>query len=1095
MDSADTPTGTTAPAEVDASTLPARLQTWLDAFLASTAWPEVDPKRVLAEHFKRQYRFLGLRRGERYEVQLLAPDLPDPNKKRDLQQQRFAYTDSLQGGVVLLYKAARDYSYQGLYVIPQIVNPAALSKAAPDTWHVLPSGGGTSAKDISVFLTSYADFDAIRDGGAKKISATRDELMASCQRGIQFMTDAAEILGSERALALLFSGNGCQGYVALDRLPHTDEVQQLRTEFVRSATVLYSDARVAGDDSVCNPNRLAPAAGTLKRKGHHDIKLGRVHRLTGMWCADEVERLSLDEFRTLVEGLKRRLTNEQRQQLTGRAQRFPATTIKQAIPTALTATGSKTTGPSPFDLANALPIRDVYVRLGQDPSHPKCPGCGADDTTAFLDDKLGVQSMKCQHATCGARSWKNIDLVVVLFLGRALDDKAARSEAVAWLADAFPDAGIPKMRKTKRARRHDGGPPENHASPSDDRPEIIISTKQESVNDAAVDALGKAHPDIYQRGLRLVRVLLGDGAPIVQVAEATLRERLASAARWVHATQNGLMPAHPPGWAVKAVFERRQWAGVRHLRGVVGTPVLRSDGSVLSTQGYDEATGLLYIPSCDVGDLLERPTREEALRARDELLEVVGDFPFEGEQHKASWLAGLLTPFAIHAIAGPTPMIVVDGNVRGAGKGLLVDAAATITSGKPFAKMAHVKSDEELEKRITSLGLAGAPACVVDNLRGFFGGPVWEAMLTTRHWRGRILGKSETVDLLLDIVWWVTGNNVEIGGDMGRRVLHVRLLSPEERPEERTAFKHPDLIAWVRNERPRLVRAALTILRAYVVAGRPEQEGVRLGSFEDWARFVASAVVWVGLPDPCKTRDGLEERAESDEARLGGLIDAWTASFGNEGRTAAEVLRLIESEDRRTSKPSYSGDSDDFEPHRFIALRDILVEGMGRDGRLPTARQLGSRLGHFRERNVGSRCFVAEIGSHDKIARWRVTDVRVLRDVAGSLVSQKNPQETIRDSGALEGLRVLAGTDSESQGRISEDHDHVDAHVDYTTPVIEPGAKRTPQYPHYPQCDPEPRRVTLGTSDTTDDPDFEAMTEHELERWIAARERASTWTN
>lgn len=444
---------TEATASVPTGTpLTTRVRRWLDAFLTCTASQDVDPRRVLIEQFKGQYRFLGLRDGERYELQILQPELPDPGKRGDLQRHRFAYTDSLKGGLALLYKAAAQYGYQGLYVIPQTVNPAALSKAAPDRWHLLASGSGTSAKDIAAFLISYADFDAIRDGGAKKISATLDELMLSCERGIQFMTDAAEILGSDKSLGFLFSGNGCQGHVALDRLPHTEEVQQLRTEFVHVVTVLYSNERVVGDDAVCNPNRLCPAAGTSKRKGHHDIKLGRVHRLTGMYCADEVERLSLDQFRGLVEGFKARLTDEQHEQLSGKTKnKGKPTTVTRATSTTSSTTSSKKVGPSPFELANAIPIREVYRQVGQDPSQPKCPGCGADDTTAFLDDKLGVQSMKCQHATCGARSWKNIDLVVALVLGRDLDDQDARREAVNWLADAFPTACVQKLRKGKAA--------------------------------------------------------------------------------------------------------------------------------------------------------------------------------------------------------------------------------------------------------------------------------------------------------------------------------------------------------------------------------------------------------------------------------------------------------------------------------------------------------------------------------------------------------------------------------------------------------------------------------------------------------------------
>ena len=59
---------------------------------------------------------------------------------------------------------------------------------------------------------------------------------------------------------------------------------------------------------------------------------------------------------------------------------------------------------------------------------------------------------------------------------------------------------------------------------------------------------------------------------------------------------------------------------------------------------------------------------------------------------------------------------------------------------------------------------------------------------------------------------------------------------------------HPDLLAWVRRERGRLLVAALTILYAFCRAGRPVPSGLKpWGSFEGWSGLVRAALVWAGM--------------------------------------------------------------------------------------------------------------------------------------------------------------------------------------------------------------------------------------------------------
>lgn len=46
------------------------------------------------------------------------------------------------------------------------------------------------------------------------------------------------------------------------------------------------------------------------------------------------------------------------------------------------------------------------------------------------------------------------------------------------------------------------------------------------------------------------------------------------------------------GWLQRALACGREWSGVPHLEGVACSPILRSDGTVLQTPGYDAETGL-----------------------------------------------------------------------------------------------------------------------------------------------------------------------------------------------------------------------------------------------------------------------------------------------------------------------------------------------------------------------------------------------------------------------------------------------------------------------------------------------------------------------
>jgi hypothetical protein len=514
------------------------------------------------------------------------------------------------------------------------------------------------------------------------------------------------------------------------------------------------------------------------------------------------------------------------------------------------------------------------------------------------------------------------------------------------------------------------GEPGGRTESSSGRPEIVITTQEHEVNAQAADALGR-DSSLFQRGGLLVR-MVRDTSPAARgvrralapridpLPPALLRERLAACARWVNVreTQEGpvIEDAHPPVWCVAAVHARADWPGVRYLDAVVDHPVLRPDGTVLSAPGYDPATGLLLETEGDPPAVPNAPTYPQAVAARDELLGVVADFPFEGEAHKSAWLASVLTPLARFAFPGPAPLFLVDANVRGAGKGLLLDCTCRILTGERFTVATYTADEDELRKRITSLALAGDRLVLFDNLEGRFGNATLDAALTATSWTDRVLGSNRMARAPLFVTWFATGNNVAVGADTARRICHVRLESSEERPEERSDFRHPDLLAYVAGRRQALLGAALTILRAYWVAGRPDQGLSPWGSFDGWSRLVRSAVAWVGLPDPGLTRVQLQDQTDTTAEGMALLLRCWECmDSGRRGLTAGEVI------DRLFRHPPEDP------PEWHAEMRDAIEALVGRGD----SRALGTRLRSFRRRIFGGR-FIDRAGQQRRAARWAV---------------------------------------------------------------------------------------------------------------------------
>lgn len=529
----------------------------------------------------------------------------------------------------------------------------------------------------------------------------------------------------------------------------------------------------------------------------------------------------------------------------------------------------------------------------------------------------------------------------------------------------------------------------------DIRPSIKLGVDLERIITNAVGALAK-DTRVYQRSGQLVgvvavldgpetdgataRVQRAPGATVIRtILLPTLMERLATNADWLRWDARlkgggGWVPCLPPKHAVAGVLARGEWPGVRPLVSVVTSPCLKPDGTILQADGYDRDTATLFRPCEKYVEVPDLPTLADAKGALDTLREIVCDFPFARPEHESAWLAGVLTMLARPAIAGPCPMFAVDATTRGTGKSRLVDAAVRLATGTDAARTSMPEDDDEMRKRITALMLEGDAAVCLDNITKAITLPSLDAVLTSTVWKDRLLGVNANVAPPARAVWWATGNNLELGGDLSRRALHIRLESSLENPEERDGFKHPDLIGWVNKERHFLVACALTILRAYRISGEVCDVGL-WGSFEDWSRIVPAALVWAGAANPMLAR-ATQDPALDDEKRsltilIDGLIKLCPYAAPDAPMvpiSARDLISILYPDRDPHDAPS--------QPDGYNSLRDAIEqETRCMPGRKPEARRLGKWLQRVRGRVVnGWRVERVEGPSHT--ACWRATPPR-----------------------------------------------------------------------------------------------------------------------
>ena len=507
----------------------------------------------------------------------------------------------------------------------------------------------------------------------------------------------------------------------------------------------------------------------------------------------------------------------------------------------------------------------------------------------------------------------------------------------------------------------------------------VVAGEMNRVVDAAERELAESGRH-YQRGGLIVNLITDPGTRetrVESVSQPALVRAMAGAAMWERydSRSDDWARIDPPARHATVLFDSSSYPHLPVLNGLARQPYLRPDGSLSTAAGYDLATGMFGVFDAREFSVPDHPTRAQAESALALLQDLLTEFSFAGETDQAATLAAMLTasirPSLSHAL-----MFHVRAHMVGSGKSYLCELITVFATPQRGTPTTFPADDEECRKLLLA-ELLRAPAVIeFDNLTGdLLAHKSLCTALTSEYMSGRILGVSKTATVNTRALFLSSGNNVGPIRDMTRRCLSISLDPGCETPAGRS-FTRPDLVREVLGERGRYVSAALTIVRAWIVAGRPKTTCKSLAGYGDWSDLCRQPLLWLDCADP--TDSVFEAMAEDpDREILGRLLTAWQAKFKKGPAMIRDAVR---------ESSTFAGDD-------HVDLREVLRDIAEERGEI-NRRKLGWWIKRHAGRIVDGRRFVRASGNRSAES-WRVDVVESVSQV--SSVSVRPIRESVGD--------------------------------------------------------------------------------------------------
>lgn len=451
----------------------------------------------------------------------------------------------------------------------------------------------------------------------------------------------------------------------------------------------------------------------------------------------------------------------------------------------------------------------------------------------------------------------------------------------------------------------------------------------EAVNETM--AIIAQRKELFSYGTALVEPISGK---LITIDKPQMKHYLGGIIEYIGC--NG-KPVNPSNDLVDGVISVGGSRGISPIKGYIDHPMVDANLRMIDTAGYDAPTQLLMaFDKSDFSISDRKLTDSEVMDKLNRIYSPFVGFEVAGGDDKSVLLAAIFST-VVRQVLPMCPAFGIDAPMQGSGKTLLAETISMLAAGKlASAVPTHGKTnDDEFRKRLFAMLIAGEKVCLFDNLVGTFDSPSFAAALTSEYFTDRVLGKSKTVTTLVKTLFLLTGNNMNITGDMSRRVLQMRLAPKNDKLTERKYEFDP--VVKVASMRFEIISDVLSLINHWKHCGAPKAAG-SMTSYGEWDTLVRQPLAFIASQYPeLQLHDVLaisvaQQADSSDKEALIALLIALAKVFSINTRFKAEDgLKQIKGGDE--------------------VLQDAVYAFVDK-GKLQSSQHLGNMLKEHVDRNV-----------------------------------------------------------------------------------------------------------------------------------------------
>jgi putative DNA primase/helicase len=412
---------------------------------------------------------------------------------------------------------------------------------------------------------------------------------------------------------------------------------------------------------------------------------------------------------------------------------------------------------------------------------------------------------------------------------------------------------------------------------------------------------------------RLVRYNISQLADMIQHHAVVYQKYDIKQKRW--------RETDPPDKLVNRILTSGH-VGVPDIVGVITSPIMRRDGSIITTPGYDAKTKLWYKPTSNIDLPPIGTTKADAEKALEDLKELISECAFVSDVDRSVALAAMMT-VVLRAAFRVAPMFFINKPEAGTGGSYLVKIISTLALGREAVPLNLSDDPKEMVKELSAAAYEAKPILNLNNVNFDLKSSLLAQMATEGEVDIRPFGKNtETTKCdCRAITVIINGNNIKLIGELVRRALSIQLDANMECPEKRTYTQNP--IEMIRRDRGKYLAAVFTIVRAFRNANLKVAVEL-LNDYEAWAQFVQKPLVWLGEVDPVTSQEDMRKR-DPERAALRARIKAVAEHFRSQPSFTAKDI--YDRAMKTTADPS---------GRPVVTYPDLFDAFIGQEGKLST---------------------------------------------------------------------------------------------------------------------------------------------------------------